>query len=245
MFLFFLSLYEFRNLIPRSSFSSCSPERSEGIFRQFPFTERTAVRFHLRELPSRYIRSLGRKMSQWRGERSRDSRAKTVNFYKRSYLSRARFNRCYVGYAESTKVSYNTTAFASCVRLLAYVHIAKVGQGRGETREERGWDSTSWNFQGLSGEAVWLLADQRFRPGRAAGMAERSNASSTSSLTLPQMPGQSPDGGASPRRAVSPLLEVRRPHCTLNCESCSIYLEDIYRHSTCPFCATRRIQFPE
>lgn len=63
-------------------------------------------------------------------------------------------------------------------------------------------------------------------------MAERSNTSSTSSLTLPPIPGTSPDGGASPRRAVSPLLEVRRPHCTLNCESCNMYLEDIYRHST-------------
>lgn len=62
-------------------------------------------------------------------------------------------------------------------------------------------------------------------------MAERSNTSSTSSLTLPTMPGASPDGGASPRRAVSPLLEVRRPHCTLNCETCNAFLEDLYRHS--------------
>lgn len=62
-------------------------------------------------------------------------------------------------------------------------------------------------------------------------MAERSNTSSTSSLTLPTMPGTSPDGGASPRRAVSPLLEVRRPHCTLNCETCNAFLEDLYRHS--------------
>ncbi|KAI4496757.1 hypothetical protein M0804_000567 [Polistes exclamans] len=61
-------------------------------------------------------------------------------------------------------------------------------------------------------------------------MAEKSNASSSSNLTLPQIPGTSPEGGASPRRAVSPLLEVRRPHCTLNCESCNTYLEDIYRH---------------
>ncbi|PBC29380.1 Atrial natriuretic peptide receptor [Apis cerana cerana] len=61
-------------------------------------------------------------------------------------------------------------------------------------------------------------------------MAERSNTSSTSSLTLPTMPGTSPDGGASPRRAVSPLLEVRRPHCTLNCETCNAFLEDLYRH---------------
>ncbi|KAK1122589.1 hypothetical protein K0M31_009034 [Melipona bicolor] len=61
-------------------------------------------------------------------------------------------------------------------------------------------------------------------------MADRSNASSTSSLTLPAMPGASPDGGASPRRAVSPLLEVRRPHCTLNCETCNAFLEDLYRH---------------
>lgn len=67
-------------------------------------------------------------------------------------------------------------------------------------------------------------------------MAERNNASSTSSLTLPQMLGTSPDGGTSPRRAVSPLLEVRRPHCTLNCESCNLFLEDVYRHSTCPLC---------
>lgn len=62
-------------------------------------------------------------------------------------------------------------------------------------------------------------------------MADRSNTSSTSSLTLLAMPGASPDGGASPRRAVSPLLEVRRPHCTLNCETCNAFLEDLYRHS--------------
>lgn len=71
------------------------------------------------------------------------------------------------------------------------------------------------------------------------GMAERSNASSTSSLTLPPMPGTSPDGGASPRRAVSPLLEIRRPHCTLNCEFCNVYLEDIYKHSMCCDCPSR------
>ncbi|KAK0169145.1 hypothetical protein PV327_002891 [Microctonus hyperodae] len=59
---------------------------------------------------------------------------------------------------------------------------------------------------------------------------ERSNASSTSSLALPSLQGASPDGSASPRRAVSPLLEVRRPYCTLNCDPCSVYLEDIYRH---------------
>ncbi|KAK0098293.1 hypothetical protein PV326_009794 [Microctonus aethiopoides] len=40
-------------------------------------------------------------------------------------------------------------------------------------------------------------------------MAERSNASSTSSLALPSLQGASPDGSASPRRAVSPLLEVQ------------------------------------
>lgn len=62
-------------------------------------------------------------------------------------------------------------------------------------------------------------------------MGEKSNASSTSSLALPSIPGASPDGGASPRRAVSPLLEVRRPHCTLNCDHCSGYLEDLYRNS--------------
>lgn len=66
-------------------------------------------------------------------------------------------------------------------------------------------------------------------------MAERSSTSSTSSLALPSLQGSSPDGSASPRRAVSPLLEVRRPHCTLNCDSCSVYLEDIYRHSTLSF----------
>ncbi|OXU27504.1 hypothetical protein TSAR_011270 [Trichomalopsis sarcophagae] len=61
-------------------------------------------------------------------------------------------------------------------------------------------------------------------------MGDRSNASSTSSLALPSIPGASPEGGASPRRAVSPLLEVRRPHCTLNCDHCSGYLEDLYKH---------------
>ncbi|KAL7301193.1 hypothetical protein TKK_0006162 [Trichogramma kaykai] len=60
-------------------------------------------------------------------------------------------------------------------------------------------------------------------------MGERSNASSTSSLALPSLQGASPDGGTSPRRAVSPLLEVRRPHCTLSCDHCSGYLEDLYK----------------
>ena len=76
-------------------------------------------------------------------------------------------------------------------------------------------------------------------------MADRSLASSTSSLTLPQgsQVGTNPDGGASPRRAVSPLLEVRRPHCTLNCESCNLFLEDIYRHSMCPLSLVRNNGF--
>lgn len=34
----------------------------------------------------------------------------------------------------------------------------------------------------------------------------------------------------SPRRAVSPLLEVRRPHCTLNCDHCNGILEDRFKH---------------
>lgn len=34
----------------------------------------------------------------------------------------------------------------------------------------------------------------------------------------------------SPRRAVSPLLEVRRPHCTLNCDHCNAILEDRFKH---------------
>lgn len=53
------------------------------------------------------------------------------------------------------------------------------------------------------------------------------------SLSLPTDAG----GGAgrevgtstSPRRAVSPLLEIRRPHCTLNCDYCNAFLEDRYR----------------
>ena len=42
-------------------------------------------------------------------------------------------------------------------------------------------------------------------------------------------------GGAgdppSPRHALSPLLEVRRPHCTLNCASCTAVMEERFRHS--------------
>lgn len=130
---------------------------------------------------------------------------------------------------------YNT-AFASCV--CAYTRTwqnrKKRRQEEGDKREKERFERkiATINFQGLSGETVWFSLDRR--PKDKDGMAERSNASSTSSLTLPPMPGASPDGGASPRRAVSPLLEVRRPHCTLNCESCSLFLEDIYRHSTCP-----------
>ncbi|KAG7200781.1 hypothetical protein KM043_003157 [Ampulex compressa] len=91
---------------------------------------------------------------------------------------------------------------------------------RGGWREIR-WDIGNWRACGRGGR---LKGEGRGK------MAERSSASSSSSLSLPPMPGASPDGGASPRRAVSPLLEVRRPHCTLNCESCNAFLEDIYRH---------------
>lgn len=39
--------------------------------------------------------------------------------------------------------------------------------------------------------------------------------------------GESP----SPRGALSPLLELRRPHCTLNCSTCNTILEEKYRHT--------------
>ncbi|XP_004931415.1 atrial natriuretic peptide receptor 2 isoform X1 [Bombyx mori] len=44
-----------------------------------------------------------------------------------------------------------------------------------------------------------------------------------------------PPGGAdspSPRRAVSPLLEMRRPHCTLACDYCAAILEDKFKRSS-------------
>ncbi|XP_068619931.1 atrial natriuretic peptide receptor 2-like [Battus philenor] len=43
-----------------------------------------------------------------------------------------------------------------------------------------------------------------------------------------------PPGGAdspSPRRAVSPLLEMRRPHCTLACDYCAAILEDKFKRN--------------
>lgn len=40
----------------------------------------------------------------------------------------------------------------------------------------------------------------------------------------------SPSGS---RKVVSPLLELRRPHCTLNCENCKAILEERFRHSRC------------
>ncbi|XP_072933045.1 atrial natriuretic peptide receptor 2-like [Epargyreus clarus] len=43
-----------------------------------------------------------------------------------------------------------------------------------------------------------------------------------------------PPGGAdspSPRRAVSPLLESRRPHCTLACDYCAAILEDKFKRN--------------
>ncbi|CAF4880137.1 unnamed protein product [Pieris macdunnoughi] len=43
-----------------------------------------------------------------------------------------------------------------------------------------------------------------------------------------------PPGGTdspSPRRAVSPLLESRRPHCTLACDYCAAILEDKFRRN--------------
>jgi hypothetical protein len=62
-------------------------------------------------------------------------------------------------------------------------------------------------------------------------------AASADSLRLPIVGGSSgaAGGGAgeppSPRHALSPLLEVRRPHCTLNCASCTAVLEERFRHS--------------
>lgn len=59
------------------------------------------------------------------------------------------------------------------------------------------------------------------------------NTSGTMSLHLPK--DSNPNGrevgtSTSPRRAVSPLLEVRRPHCTLNCDHCNAILEDRFKH---------------
>lgn len=52
------------------------------------------------------------------------------------------------------------------------------------------------------------------------------------SLTIPSADGYPTDGDSPqpPRRVVSPLLEVRRPHCTLNCEHCNIILEDRFKY---------------
>lgn len=47
----------------------------------------------------------------------------------------------------------------------------------------------------------------------------------------------------SPRRAVSPLLEVRRPHCTLNCDHCNAILEDRFKHLSKHICITYQLQF--
>ncbi|KAL0868440.1 hypothetical protein ABMA27_007937 [Loxostege sticticalis] len=44
---------------------------------------------------------------------------------------------------------------------------------------------------------------------------------------VPPGEGDSP----SPRRAVSPLLEMRRPHCTLACDYCAAILEDKFKRS--------------
>lgn len=57
------------------------------------------------------------------------------------------------------------------------------------------------------------------------------------SLTLPNAEGTTgkPEGSSpSPRRAISPLLEVRRPHCTLNCDNCNFILENRFKHSSKP-----------
>ncbi|KAG7309287.1 hypothetical protein JYU34_005228 [Plutella xylostella] len=39
------------------------------------------------------------------------------------------------------------------------------------------------------------------------------------------------DDSSSPRRAISPLLEPRRPHCTLACDYCAAVLEDKFKRS--------------
>lgn len=52
------------------------------------------------------------------------------------------------------------------------------------------------------------------------------------SLCLPSETsgGKEASSSTSPRRAVSPLLEVRRPHCTLNCDNCNSILEERFKH---------------
>lgn len=59
-----------------------------------------------------------------------------------------------------------------------------------------------------------------------------SNLIGAMSLALPEenSVGREVGTSTSPRRAVSPLLEVRRPHCTLNCDYCNTILEDRFRH---------------
>ena len=52
-------------------------------------------------------------------------------------------------------------------------------------------------------------------------------------LDVPGAGGRRWSGGESPspRGALSPLLELRRPHCTLNCSTCNAILEEKYKHS--------------
>lgn len=53
------------------------------------------------------------------------------------------------------------------------------------------------------------------------------------SLTIPKSDTLSLSDGDSPqqpRRVISPLLEVRRPHCTLNCDHCNNLLEERFKH---------------
>lgn len=63
-------------------------------------------------------------------------------------------------------------------------------------------------------------------------MSSPSGKAGNMSLNLPQenTNGKEVSTSTSPRRAVSPLLEVRRPHCTLNCDYCNAILGDRFRH---------------
>lgn len=70
--------------------------------------------------------------------------------------------------------------------------------------------------------------------GLCSNLYVRMRSAGSANMSL-HLPAESPNGrevgtSTSPRRAVSPLLEVRRPHCTLKCDYCTAFLEDHFKH---------------
>lgn len=128
--------------------------------------------------------------------------------------------------------------------------LCVVSSGGRDFAHEHRFLSDGGGSGGVDHPTTWRSTVRQKRPQNADAPSPMSeNIQSAATATMASGPPTGPagmslslpvDGGAggvrdssastSPRRAVSPLLEVRRPHCTLNCDHCNAILEDRFKH---------------